>query len=174
VAPEDQRQIGLVVIVEEASGPDLLREVLDVRASGRVGVSPVYADYADTARDVRFADLALGCLPPGSQGVAGFDDHPIGTLVASSPELSERLVHGVLGPVLALEGEERDTLIGTLRTWIDEAGSVGTTAERLFCHRNTIRNRMQRIEALTNRSLADPAALTEVCLAMTALALALG
>ena len=40
--------------------------------------------------------------------------------------------------------------------WIDEGGSVAKASDRLCCHRNTVRNRLQRIEALTGRSLTDP------------------
>ena len=30
------------------------------------------------------------------------------------------------------------------------------TAEQLYCHRNTVRNRLQRVEELSGQSLSDP------------------
>jgi len=162
------RQIGVVVIGSAAGSLDVARQILGERANGRVGLSPVYAELTETARQLSLADLALGCLPPGESGVALFDDHPIGALIARSPELAERVAALVLGPVLALDADEREVLFGTLTVWIDAGGSVSRAAEQLYCHRNTVRNRLQRIEALTDRSLADPAAMAEIYVAVTA------
>lgn len=168
---KSQRQIGIVVIGSARRSLDEVCDLVCERASGRVGISPVYGDLADTSRFVGFAHLAMACVPPGEQQVARFDDHPVGVLVAQSPELSARVASTLLGPVLALETEEREMLLSTLRTWIAAAGSTSTAAERLFCHRNTVRNRLQRIESLTGRSLTDPVAITELCVAVTAVTL---
>jgi len=166
------RQIGIVVTSSGPIGPSMatLKEVVAGRASGRVGISPIHGDLASTASCVSLADLALGCLPPGTKGVALFDDHPIGTLVAQAPDLSDRIVNLVLGPLLALD-DDRDVLVETLAAWIAEGGSTTRAATRMYCHRNTIRNRLQRIETLINRSMADPTALAEICIAMKGLAL---
>jgi hypothetical protein len=166
-----QRQMGVVVIGTASGALARVREIVAERATGRVGISPVFHDLLETSRHVGLADLAMSCVPPGDKGVALFDEHPVGALVVRSPELSERIARSLLGPLLALEDDERDTLLGTLRTYFQEAGSTAQTAERLFCHRNTVRNRLQRIESLTDRSLTDPAAVTELGIALTALTL---
>lgn len=129
-----------------------------------MGLSPVYGDLTDTARQVSLADLALCCVPRGEAGVVLFDEQPVGALIARSPELSERIAT----PVLALARDERDVLLGSLMAWIDEGGSAAKASDRLFCHRNTVCNRLQRIEALTGRSLTDPVGLGEVYVAVTA------
>jgi hypothetical protein len=162
-------QVGLVVLEPQPGRrrPENLEAALR-RGPGRVGVSPTYTDLVDTFQHVHLADLARTCLPPGRPAVAHFDDHPLGTLVASVPDQAERLARLVLGPVLSLEPDERDTLLGTLQTWIASGGSTTETAARLYCHRNTVHNRLQRLETLTHRSLKDPTALTEICLATRA------
>ena len=158
-----------MVVVGGANGSlAAVRQVLAERASGRVGLSPVYAELADTSRHLSLADLALGCVPPGQVGVVVFDEHPVGALIARSPELADRVTALVLGPVLGLDPDERDLLLGTLSAWIAAGGSVSQTAEQLYCHRNTVRNRLQRVEALTARSLTDPTGLAEIVVAMTA------
>jgi DNA-binding PucR family transcriptional regulator len=167
-----QRHMGIVVVRPALAGHtlDTVRQLVEARATARVGISPVYRDLADTASHAALADLALACLVPGTVGVALYDDHPIGTLVARAPELGDRIVHSVLGPVLA--ADDHKLLVETLDAWIAEGGSTTRVANRLFCHRNTVRNRLQRVEALTGRSLDDPTAVAEICLAMTSLTLA--
>ncbi len=140
---------------------------------GRVGLSPVYADLTETSRQVSLADLAMGCVPPDGVGVVLFDEQPVGALIARSPELGERIAALVLGPVLALDADERELLLGTLAAWIEAGGSVSKASERLYCHRNTVRNRLQRIEALTDRSFTDPVGLAEIYVAATAARLTL-
>jgi hypothetical protein len=168
-----QRHIGIVVTGPTRPGLSLhgVCGLLAKHARARVGVSPVFAELGDTARHVALADLALACLPAGSADIALFDDHPIDALVARAPELSERVVRLVLEPVLRL-GDEREALLDTLETWIASGGSTTRTAGLLFCHRNTVRNRLQRIETLTGRPLSDPTSVAELCLAVRALALA--
>ena len=168
-----QRHIGVVAIDRSAHGLslDAVCGLLAKHALARVGVSPVYRELVDTARHVALADLALTCLPAGTADVAQFDDHPLDALLARSPDLSERLVRLVLDPVLQLD-DEGDLLLETLEAWIASGGSTTRTAGRMFCHRNTVRNRLQRIETLTGRTLADPRGMAELCLAVKALALA--
>ncbi len=164
-----QRQVGIVVI--GGGGPTLarVRDMVEARAGTRVGISPVFTELGETAGAVSLADLALSTLAPGSTGVVLFDDQPIGVLIARSPDLVDRIVQRVLGPVLALE--DGAVLLETLGAWIDAGGSTSATGARLFCHRNTVRNRLQRIEELTGRRLSDPTAVAELCVAMKGLAL---
>jgi len=167
-----QRHIGIVAIGRRL-GLSLhgVCGLLAKHAVARVGVSPVYGALGDTARHVALADLAMACLPVGTVDVALFDDRPIDALVARSPEVSERLVRLVLDPVLELS-DEGEVLLETLEIWIDSGGSTTRAAGRLFCHRNTVRNRLQRLEVLTGRPLGDPTSMAELCLAVKALALA--
>jgi hypothetical protein len=152
-------------------GPREIREVIAGRATARVGMSPSYGAILDTARHVALAETAMQCVPPGEAGVALFDDHPLGLLVAGAPDVAERMAALVLGPVLDLPGGQQQTLLGTLTAWIEEGGSVARAGQRLYCHRNTVRNRLQRIEELTGRSLSEPKGLAEICLAAKAVSL---
>jgi sugar diacid utilization regulator len=161
------RQVGIVALAGSARSDDL-RADMRARVVGRAGVSPMFTQLVDAHRFVTLADLALRCLPPGEQGVALYDDHPIGTLLVGAPDLAARLVDRTLGPLLALADDERDSLLHTLAVWTAEGGSASRAAERMYCHRNTVRNRLQRVESLIGRCLSDPWALTELCLAIEA------
>ena len=84
----------------------------------------------------------------------------------ASEERLARIARVVLGPVLDLPAEERDTLLGTLEGWLDALGSANETGRRLYVHPNTVRHRLRRIEQHTSRSLDDPRAVAELAVAL--------
>ena len=115
----------------------------------------------------RLAEVALRACPPGG-GTVLLDEHLPAALLASSPALGATLAERVLGPMLRLEPADRDVLIETLSAWLDCDGSAQRAAHQLYCHRNTVLNRLRRLEQLTGRSLTRPADVVELSLALTA------
>ncbi|MFD3676396.1 PucR family transcriptional regulator [Streptomyces sp. NPDC058613] len=135
----------------------------------RAGVSPVVEAPAEVARAHRLAALALRTAPAsGGPRTALLDERLPAALVASQAELAGRLRQVVLGPVLALPAEDRRVLLTTLGTWLACRGSTTHAAQRLYCHRNTVSNRLRRLEQLTGRALSDPAHVVELALAHAA------
>ncbi|WP_340536887.1 PucR family transcriptional regulator [Nocardioides sp. GXZ039] len=162
---DSDHQEGLVVLrlgcdVEE------LGTALAEAASGRVGMSQVFGslDRAPLAR--RQARLAALAATAGSREVVRFEQQPLAVLLASTPERAEDLVRSVLGAVVDLPQEDRDTTVQTVRTWLRTGGSTGDTATELFLHRNTVRYRMRRFEELTGRDLTRPVDAAEVYVAL--------
>lgn len=148
-----------------------LESVRDVLAppGARAGVSPVVETPADLARARRLAALALRtATASGGPCTALLDERLPAALVASQAELAGRLRQVVLGPVLALPAEDRRVLLTTLGTWLTCQGSTTYAAQRLYCHRNTVSNRLRRLERLTGRTLSDPAHVVELALAHAA------
>ena len=148
---------------------DVVVEVLAKLATARVGLSPTYSTLDQTPRAARLARIAMQNLPAGVPDVAQFDDTPLGTLVAADPGVSRDVVNQVLGRVLALDPEDRTTLLGTTEAWLDAGGSATTAGRALFCHPNTVRYRLKRVEELTGRSTDDPRAVAELAAALQAL-----
>ena len=74
-------------------------------------------------------------------------------------------ISGVLGPLDALPAEEHTVLLDTFQAWLQAGGSANHTAAMIYCHPNTVRHRLHRIEELTGRSLSRPRDLAELCLA---------
>jgi DNA-binding PucR family transcriptional regulator len=64
-----------------------------------------------------------------------------------------------------LADNERNILFDTFRVWLESDGSLRTAGELLFCHPNTVRYRLHRIEQRTGRSLAQPRDVAELSLA---------
>jgi PucR-like helix-turn-helix protein/diguanylate cyclase with GGDEF domain len=159
-------QLGVVSLRGGGAVPERLMAVLRDAAIARVGVSPTYTDLADTPRTLHFARIALASSPPGSKDVTHFDDAPLSVVVASAPETAIRVARTILGPLLDLPRDERSLLLDTLATWFTSRGSATITAQKLYCHANTVRHRLHRIELQTGRSLDDPSAVAELRVAL--------
>lgn len=160
-----------VVALSGDRAPTIVPKLLDELATGRVGLSHPFDDLMDTARALERATIARRSLRPGQRGVATIGEDPIGGLLAGSPELSRSAAHLLLGDLLDTGEEERRVLLTTLETWMAVAGNVTEAGRRLFCHRNTVRNRLHRLEDLTGRALSDPQGLAELYVAVQALRL---
>ncbi|MCX4562230.1 helix-turn-helix domain-containing protein [Streptomyces phaeochromogenes] len=157
-----------VVALTDGQGLDGVARALDGRCSGPGGISPVVAGLAELGRARRLAELALRTCPPDATAVVRLDQRMPTALVVSQPELAGRLVSDVFGSLLELEPADRAVLLETLDVWLACEGSAGRAAGRLYCHRNTVFNRLRRLEQLTSRSLARPRDLIEMTLALDA------
>ncbi len=164
---------GIVLVGEAGDGKDgrdpvtALALPADGAAGRRVGVGAAVAGLAAVGDARRLADLALSICPPEG-GTVRLTEHLPEALVVSSPELGTRLTERVLGPLLRLEPADRDVLLDTLAAWFASEGSAQRAGERLYCHRNTVLNRLRRCEQLIGRSLARPLDVVEISLALTA------
>ncbi|MGO9158691.1 PucR family transcriptional regulator [Mycobacterium sp.] len=157
-------QVGIVHL----RGPDSLGalvEVLRQAAAARVGISPPFHELAETSDALRFARLAVTGKPTADSLVAVFDDTPLAVAAVSAPEVMAKIRSSVLGPLDAMPTEERTVLLDTFQAWLEMGGSANDTAANIYCHPNTVRHRLHRIEELTGRSLSRPKDLAELCLA---------
>ncbi|MFH9011002.1 PucR family transcriptional regulator [Streptomyces sp. NPDC017943] len=167
---------GIVLLGEGAPGQDP-RDPLDPLAAlglpaegapgRRVGIGDAVTGLAAVGDARRTADLALSICPPEG-GTVRLAEHLPEALVGSCPELGATLTEQVLGPLLRLEPADRDVLLDTLVAWFACEGSAQRAGERLYCHRNTVLNRLRRCEQLIGRSLARPHDVVEIGLALTA------
>lgn len=151
--PREQTMVGLVALDRRDTAAVLDHLRSGVRA--RVGVSPAVPGLAEVGVAHDLARLALRTLPPDGKGLAELDQRLPEALVARSPELADRLVHGALGPLWRLPKPEQDVLLPTLAAWLETNRSAAATAARLYCHRNTVLNRLRRLESLLGRSMQD-------------------
>ena len=142
-----------------------LLELLGRVATTSVGVSPAFDDLADTAQALRYARVAVLARGRGPGAVTVFDDSVIAVAAISSPEVTKKVADLVLGAFDDMTTEEKSVLFDTFRTWVDNDGSIPNAAAQLYCHPNTVRYRLHRIEERTGRSLSVPRELAELCLA---------
>ncbi|MFF3316326.1 PucR family transcriptional regulator [Streptomyces sp. NPDC003035] len=149
--PRAGRYAGIVRLPRGADAPRTLLDLLRNRTGATAGVSPEFERLARAGRALRLAEETLRTLPAGSGAAAAFDDRLAEVLLSGRADIAERIVTVHLGPVLATGGE-RAALLETLRVWLDNGCSAARAAELLYCHRNTVLNRISRISELTGRS----------------------
>ncbi|GAA3004263.1 hypothetical protein GCM10020229_15230 [Kitasatospora albolonga] len=89
-------------------------------------------------------------------------------LVVSSPSTASRIGHQVLGPLMDLPESQREQLLTTMSTYFAVDGSADKAGKLLFCHPNTIRYRLRRIEQLSGRSFERPLDSAELYIALQA------
>ncbi|MYQ86220.1 MULTISPECIES: PucR family transcriptional regulator [unclassified Streptomyces] len=147
--PRSGRYAGIVRLAAGESG--VLLDLLRHRTGATAGVSPEFDRLAQAGRALRLAEQALRTLPAGSGEAAAFDDRLAEVLLVGRPEIAGRIVTTRLGGVLDASAE-REVLLGTLRVWLDSGCSAARAAELLYCHRNTVLNRIGRIAELTGCS----------------------
>jgi PucR C-terminal helix-turn-helix domain/GGDEF-like domain len=157
-------QVGIVHVKTERQLAAVLALVSRV-AIGRVGVSARFGDLRDTARALRQARVILRGRPDPGSPVSVFDGSILATAAISAPDVMVELTSPVVERFADLADDERDVLFETFRAWLEHDGSVRTAGEMLFCHPNTVRYRLHRIEQRTGRSLNRPRDVAELCLA---------
>lgn len=147
------REIGIIALGK--SSVRRLVAALSVEAPGRIGVSDAFMSIRDLPHAFRMAEVALLTVPEDNNEVAWIAQRLPQALVVSSPSLAGQLARQALGPVLDLPAAESEVLLRTLSVWYEEGRSASRAGSRLYCHRNTIMNRLHRVESLSGRSLDD-------------------
>ncbi|PBC76954.1 PucR-like helix-turn-helix protein [Streptomyces sp. TLI_235] len=150
-----------------AAEPADVADCLGHHRGARVGIGTVVEELGEIGAARHAADIALRtCTADGD--VALLHERLPAALVVSLPGFGSALVDRALGPVLELDHQDRESMLSTLAAWLDSAGSAQRAGARLFCHRNTVLNRLRRYEQLSGRSLNHPRALVELSLALDA------
>jgi PucR C-terminal helix-turn-helix domain/GGDEF-like domain len=158
-------QVGIVHIMTDKHLENVLGLVSRM-ATTRVGVSARFDDLRETAQALRYARITLRGRPDPGLRVTQFDGSIIATAAVSAPEVMVKLVTPTIECFAELSHSERDILFDTFRVWLENDGSLRVAGELLFCHPNTVRYRLHRIEQRTGRSLSRPRDVAELCLAM--------
>jgi hypothetical protein len=158
-----------VLSLPDRTRNEAVLNVLGRHATRRVGASPVFAELHQASWALELARLALGSHPEGTGvTVTQFRDSPIDLLVAAAPHAALKAARAVLGSLLALPEDELEPLLGTFEAWVRASGSASAAGAALFCHPNTVRYRLRRIESGSGRTLGNPGDVAELVTAVRA------
>ena len=111
----------------------------------------------DFCKAVREAFWAMQAASLNGSRIMKYRDMGVYRLIA--PQMSsETLVKSAknfLGPLLGTENEDLRTLLVTAKEYVTSGFDLNKTAEKLFCHKNTVRYRVRRVHELLGGSLDE-------------------
>lgn len=104
----------------------------------------------------------------GDNGGVAYGEVALAIVLSRDEERARWFVeHELRG--LAADGPEMAEMRNTLRTFFDTRMRIAPAAERLFLHRNTLINRLDRIQAVLGHSVAERSAETQAALVLAEL-----
>ncbi|MFT4081400.1 MAG: helix-turn-helix domain-containing protein [Nocardioides sp.] len=165
---QPDREVGIISRGRRRTEADILR-LISSSASTRVGVSPEFSRLDRAPRAARFARIALDTLPPGRPGTKQLADTPLSELIITNRDNTRHFVQRALRGILSLPEDDRRLQLATARAWLDAHGSAVEAGRVLYCHENTVRYRIRRLEERLGASLDDANRLAELAAALEAL-----
>jgi hypothetical protein len=99
-------------------------------------------------------------LTLGAKGVFGFEDLSLHPAIAADTEIGDVMITRYIKPVLNITGGE--TVLATTERYLGNDRNVDITAKDLDIHPNTVRQRLDRFEEATGRSLRETETVVEV------------
>lgn len=154
----------LIALMTQADANERLLRAARISELGRnagvvvnVGLGPLATTAAELHRSIRHAHNALRWaeLMTSHGAVVNFQDVAHlrllpGLVLSLSPDLQR--LQDAFGALVRYDLESGSELAQTLDALLANSGSVAKTSTELFIHRNTLRQRLQRIEELIGQS----------------------
>jgi hypothetical protein len=159
---------GVVTAVCEFACDDCPEAVerLRRRISDDLGLPGVSAGVARPRKSAASAYLAilqaqqavlLGRALRGDGRSTTFDDLGPFRFILGQPKRDIReFCNRVLGLLATSDRGYEDELLGTVEVWLRSRRGVNEVARKLYLHRNTVRQRLQRVAQMTGIDLDDP------------------
>ncbi len=138
-----------------------LRQELDQRVRSvtiSIGVGRRMDTPAELPRSFVEASRAVdvGRWAKGRHVTEVFDELGLERLLATTPtEDLAGFVRQAIGPLVRYDRANQTTLVETLAVWL-ETRNMAEAARRMYVHYNTLKNRLDRIEAALGPVLTDP------------------
>ncbi|WP_344329377.1 helix-turn-helix domain-containing protein [Streptomyces macrosporus] len=111
-------------------------------------VGPPARGLARVPGVVRAAEAIAVAMDPAADGPVTLTDAWMPVATAGLGPIADMLADSVLSGLDPLPPHERERLLETVTVYCD-SGSVAETAAALYCHRNTVLNRLRRFTELT-------------------------
>ncbi|WP_448005075.1 PucR family transcriptional regulator [Agromyces bauzanensis] len=144
-------------------------EDLRVPAPLLVGIGEPHAGADGFRRTFLEASDALRLAASlGDNGGVSYGDAALAIVLSRDEERARWFVEHELRD-LATDSPEMADMRNTLRTFFDTRMRIAPAAERLFLHRNTLINRLERIQAVLGHAVAERSAETQAALVLAEL-----
>ncbi|MFD3379068.1 MULTISPECIES: PucR family transcriptional regulator [unclassified Streptomyces] len=169
-APLQQQAVASDMVLVVQLGSRLTGEAVLAQLEGTpCGVSSVVAGLTEVPRAVTLATATARVLPGDATQPHRLEDSWLDVLVHRAGDLGHDLAADVLGGLrTGVPPAEADRLLETVQVHLSGSGSIADTAAALYCHRNTIQQRLNRFAELTGRDPRRPEDAALVVLALSA------
>lgn len=118
----------------------------------RGAISPVVGGLASVPRAARLAELTLRRMPPGPPGIVRTRDLWLSLAAGGLGEFESDLHEDLFGGLNTLAQREASRVLEVVRSYL-RTGSIARTARELYCHRNTVLNRLHRFRSVSGRDV---------------------
>lgn len=141
-------------------------EDLHVTAPVLVGIGEPHQGTAGFRRTFLEASDALRLAASlGDKGGVSYGDAALAIVLSQDEERARWFIEHELRE-LATDSPEMADMRNTLRIFFDTRMRIAPAAERLFLHRNTLINRLERIQAVLGHSVSERSAETQAALVL--------
>jgi hypothetical protein len=143
------------LLVSDWKGEDTqpIRKLL----SGSVcGLAPVIHGFSGLARACHLAIEIVELNAAGAHGPAELKDLWLPFLASRLRDAAPELVQSVLAGFDTVSEAEQQRLTEVVWAFA-RSGSISKTAAQMYCHRNTVLNRLRRLEEITGHDITVPA-----------------
>lgn len=124
-----------------------------------VGFSRHCADPGQLHRAGKEALLAVNVAAADERTLLAFEATGSYRLLlpamSDDPGELERFFDETIAPLAAYDDQYETELVTTVQTYLDNDGSVTSTAETLFTHRHTVRYRLERVRELSGHDISS-------------------
>lgn len=151
--------------------PPQTPRIVDLRVPARllVGIGEPHPGADGFRRTFLEASDALRLAAMlGDSGGASYGDVALAIVLSRDEEHARWFVEHELGD-LATDNPDMVDMCNTLRTFFDTRMRIAPAAERLFLHRNTLINRLERIQAVLGHGVSERTAETQAALVLAEL-----
>lgn len=154
-SPEKARQ--QLILLSERIRNAVAKELSGITVS--IGIGKPCENITDISASYQEAIEALhgGRLAYGPSAITYYDDLGVYRLLGRVQAENDLITFykETVMPLDAYDQKHNADLLQTLQVFLQENGSIRKVAERLYLHPNTVRQRLQRIERLTRKSLTS-------------------
>lgn len=152
-----------VVMIAEAEDPEQLRELgLVCGYSAVVRIDEMRRALSEARSALRLARSRGGIAGPGSL---------VSLEALLEQQSADRLIpfiEQLVSPLVAADARGRGDLVRTLTVYLEHDRQLQATAEELFIHVNTVRQRFSRVKQLVGRDPMSPEECTDLRIALWA------
>jgi sugar diacid utilization regulator len=124
-----------------------------------IGRSRRADDPVDLYRAGKEARLAVNVGEAEGAPMTAFEDTGAYRLLlpamSEDPGELERFYSETIEPLAAYDEQYETDLVATVETYLENDGSVASTAQRLFTHRHTVRYRLERVKELCGHDVTS-------------------